>query len=66
MHYTCFPQNGGDEGTAGIPWGLDQEKITSPRNLAEHFDIKTGSSVNFKIFDTHFWHTFVTHGLFQT
>ena len=25
-------------GVAGIPWGLDQPKITSPRNLTEHID----------------------------
>ena len=38
--YQCFPPEevGGGMGSAGIPWGLDQQTITSPGNLTEHLD----------------------------
>ena len=43
MHlwYQCFPHRG----AAGIPRELDQQKITSPRNLTEHFDTGTGPHI---------------------
>ena len=65
--YQCFPP---EERGAGIPWELDQQKITSSGNLTEDSD--TGTAPWIEILEEimctfmarvgDFWHTFVTHG----
>ena len=56
----CTYQRGG-----GGPWGLDQQKITSPRTLTEHFDTATGPQIEIleeimcTFYDTH--RGFLTH-----
>ena len=44
--YECFGVAWGQGRGSGVGgggrWGLDQQNITSPRNLTEHFDTVTG------------------------
>ena len=42
MHLSMFSLGG----VAGIPWGLDQQKIILPRNLTEHFNTGMGPLIH--------------------